>query len=389
MKFPLFILLLLQVYASLRASIVNPEAYMDFIEYCQFLRYPVTPYWVTTPDGYILNLFRIGKKHSKTFNSGTPIFMQHGLVDSSDDWIINDEDIAPGFILVNLGYDIWFGNTRGNHHSRNHTTLNPNTDPLFWNYTWNEMAQYDIPTEINFVLNFTGYQKLVYIGHSQGTTIIMAHLIEHPEFASKLAVSILLAPIATVMHQTSKVLSDANHPEFFDLMAMFGIDEVFKKDSLIMPWICEYLNLVCKDVVDMIADSDGNVDNNERLDVIMGHYPSSDSLKNIKMWSQMALYKEPRMQKFDYEDPIKNYEIYGSAKPPVYNLTSLTSNFGLFGGEYDRLGDQVDVQWLKSQIVNANIMWYKDDYPLGHGTFMWFKNSTWFNDVISLIKKVV
>eukprot|EP00358_Blepharisma_japonicum_P002000 CAMPEP_0202947480 /NCGR_PEP_ID=MMETSP1395-20130829/11645_1 /ASSEMBLY_ACC=CAM_ASM_000871 /TAXON_ID=5961 /ORGANISM="Blepharisma japonicum, Strain Stock R1072" /LENGTH=214 /DNA_ID=CAMNT_0049648781 /DNA_START=515 /DNA_END=1156 /DNA_ORIENTATION=- len=214
----------------------------------------------------------------------------------------------------------------------------------------------------------------------------MAHLIEHPEFASKLAVSILLAPIATVMHQTSKVLSDANHPEFFDLMAMFGIDEVFKKDSLIMPWICEYLNLVCKDVVDMIADSDGNVDNNERLDVIMGHYPSSDSLKNIKMWSQMALYKEPRMQKFDYEDPIKNYEIYGSAKPPVYNLTSLTSNFGLFGGEYDRLGDQVDVQWLKSQIVNANIMWYKDDYPLGHGTFMWFKNSTWFNDVISLIK---
>lgn len=343
MKLLIFVITTLVQGFGILKDPVNPEAFLNFIDYCKFLRYPISTHWVTTPDGYILQLFRIGKKDSLRFNSGIPVFMQHGLIDSSDDWIVNDEPLAPGFILANRGYDIWFGNTRGNHHSRNHTTLNPERDASFWNYTWNEMAEYDIPTEINFVLNFTGFQKLVYIGHSQGTTIIMAHLINHPEFAAKLAVSILLAPIASVAHQTSELITIANHPDFLELVRVFGLNEVFKKNSPELPFICEYLNLVCRDVISLIADSNSTVDNDARLDVIMGHYPSSDSVKNMIMWSQMALYKEDKLQKYNYGSKKENMAIYGTSTPPVYNLTSLTGTFGLFGGEYDRLGDQVDV----------------------------------------------
>jgi lysosomal acid lipase/cholesteryl ester hydrolase len=50
------------------------------------------------------------------------------LLDSSDTWIINDEDKAPGFILANLDFDVWLGNSRGNKHSRKHIKYNPDKD---------------------------------------------------------------------------------------------------------------------------------------------------------------------------------------------------------------------------------------------------------------------
>ena len=118
--------------AGLALTKVHPEAKLYFLDYCRYYNYPAEAHDVITEDGYILKVFRLQKKGSQLKSGLKPILLQHGLLDSSDTWLINDEDNAPAFIFANLGYDIWLGNSRGNKHSRRHTTLNPDKNASFW-----------------------------------------------------------------------------------------------------------------------------------------------------------------------------------------------------------------------------------------------------------------
>jgi pimeloyl-ACP methyl ester carboxylesterase len=83
---------------------------------------------VQTEDGYILTLFRVQAKGTTIKVGLKPIFFQHGLLDCSDGWIINDDFRAPGLVMANKGYDVWFGNSRGNKYSRKHIKYNPDKD---------------------------------------------------------------------------------------------------------------------------------------------------------------------------------------------------------------------------------------------------------------------
>ena len=100
-------------------------------------KFPFESHYVTTDDGYILELFRI--KHG---NSGTSsenkkvVLLQHALLNSAHNYIANTPDRALAFVLANNGYDVWMGNNRGNFFSRNHTHLNPDKDKAFWNFTF-------------------------------------------------------------------------------------------------------------------------------------------------------------------------------------------------------------------------------------------------------------
>lgn len=79
------------------AECVEPlpaETFLGFEEYCQHFEYPVEKHLITTEDGYVLTYFRIQAKHSR-MQPGLPVlYLQHGVIDSSDTFIVSREGTA-------------------------------------------------------------------------------------------------------------------------------------------------------------------------------------------------------------------------------------------------------------------------------------------------------
>lgn len=82
----------------------------------------------------------------------------------SEAWVCNGED-SLAFILADAGFDVWLGNNRGNRYSGKHTRLRPSEDE-YWNFSLDEMARFDVPAMVDYVLKVTGREKLAYVGFS-------------------------------------------------------------------------------------------------------------------------------------------------------------------------------------------------------------------------------
>ena len=60
---------------------------------------------------------------------------------------------------------MWVGNARGNKYSKQHIKLNSKSRE-YWDFTWSEMADFDLPAGFKYIARVTGYDKIDYIGHS-------------------------------------------------------------------------------------------------------------------------------------------------------------------------------------------------------------------------------
>lgn len=147
-------------------------------------------YNLETSDGYILTLHRLANPGQKV------VYIQHGLMCSSADFLVKN---GVAYQYFKRGYDVWLGNFRGNIFSNEHRVLKPE-DPQFWQFTWDQHAEIDLPEMINFVREETGQDKIEFCGHSMGTTTFFVMMHKFPEMNEKIILASLLAPVTDIQH---------------------------------------------------------------------------------------------------------------------------------------------------------------------------------------------
>lgn len=179
----------------------------------------------------MLKLFRVvpeGEDNLEDFTRPV-VFLQHGMVNSAENWVGAKEQ-SWATKLIEEGYDVWFGNSRGNIYSRGHLVKDPEINEDYNDYSFYEMGVYDLPAAIDYVRDYTGQDKVAYIGYSEGTSSMFTALSENADsMQDKISVFIALAPVMT--------LKDVSEPFFLNLAERddqivywfnrFGIETVF------------------------------------------------------------------------------------------------------------------------------------------------------------------
>ncbi|XP_015782068.1 lipase 1 isoform X2 [Tetranychus urticae] len=322
----------------------DPDDTVDAAEIIESRGFKSEVHTIVTQDGYILTNFRIVHPLSKNINS-KPILLQSGLFGSGDDFIVTspngflDESMinlrdSPesidykrqgsnlGFLLANLGYDVWLTNFRGNYYSRNHTKFDPDSSE-FWSTNFDEMATIDLPTIIDYVLDETKKETVGYIGVSRGGTTMFALLSDKPEYADKVKPFIALAPAVFIGRSYPRWVRPFIENNFLTSLLLDHPSECLPRriSKRLRSWtkipMVNAIFAMIKPSLNLIFRV-----NESRAEVYLSHYPAGAPCWDIVHYGQFA---SNGFRKLDFGEKL-NLVKYGTSEPPEYHLGKIRSN---------------------------------------------------------------
>lgn len=348
--------------------------------------YSLEEHFVETGDGYVLGLYRIPFRRQ-----APPVLLLHGLLDSSATWVLNYPSQSLGFILADAGYDVWMSNSRGNAFSRNHTGFPPDSSE-FWDFSFDDMADYDVPAVLDYILRTTKYSNVAVIAHSQGSTQMFAFLSEsgkHANLSRHISVFVALGPAVFVHYVTSIpliLLAEMQADQIFDMMGQHEFLPARKATADIFEAVCQRQPSACASIITAICGFNENNINMTRLPLYVEYAPSGTSVKNMAHWAQLVRgksgYQSPTFARYDYgQNCFKatghprncNQRVYGSTTPPAFNVSSITGiPIAIFSGAQDRLADIIDVNDLVHALISGgSLVHFQTEMSFEHIDFTW------------------
>lgn len=373
-----------------KAGLYNEDVFLNVSQLISKYGYPVEEHKVKTEDGYIVTMIRIPSE-------GPVVFVMHGLLGCSDDFVTAGTQSGIAYLLADEGYDVWLGNARGNKHSRTHETLDPSTHQ-FWDFSWDEIGRYDLPAKIDHILEVRNQTQLIYVGHSQGSTTFFVMASELQEYHDKISLMVALTAPTALPNIKSPFLNfikivTLNHPEFlFTLAKEMGIHEFLPSTDLVKnfgPSICgkeELAEIVCGNIMFMFCGFNAAQLNITQLPVIFSHQPSGASTKQVEHYSQAVMSGEFR--RFDHGE-AKNIELYGSKTPPEYAVEKITTPIVMFYSDNDWLVSVEDTDALRERLQNVVEVYQIPDPLFNHVDYLFAKDvkTLVFNKLSSVLQQ--
>ncbi|XP_034254864.1 lipase 1-like isoform X2 [Thrips palmi] len=320
------------------------------------LGYDAAVHTIPTPDGYLLTVHRISGAKQKSPRDrpphNTPVLVSAGLASNSEMWVLREPNLATS--LVNAGFDVWLTNFRGNSYGLRHETLHPKRHE-FWDFSWHENGLIDQASTIDYVLETTGRNKLITIGHSMGSTAQVVLLSEKPSYAEKVLCSVFLAP--PIYFSKPPVLPTALRNLFYllpQLKESTGRNVVNDKMPFMDQCMAAYcfqtanekFNNLCRAGISaMLGKPQKRISDVNALK-LLAHFPGGGSIRQVLHYGQSIA--SGGFQKYDFGS-VKNLKLYGSPHPPSYNLSAITTPIYVYYGTSDGLVSSEDVRKFTKQ----------------------------------------
>uniref|UniRef100_A0A8C4W2I1 Partial AB-hydrolase lipase domain-containing protein n=1 Tax=Gopherus evgoodei TaxID=1825980 RepID=A0A8C4W2I1_9SAUR len=298
--------------------------------------YPSEEYEVLTADGYYLSMNRIphGKGNPRDTGPKLVVLLLHGLLLDGSNWITNLPNNSLGFILADAG-NTW---------SRKHQNLSIDQEE-FWDFSFHEMAMYDLPALVDFILQKNGQQNLYYIGYFQGCTIALIAFSTMPQLGQNIKIFFALAPAYTLKKSKAPLTQLSFFPT--EILRVLLCNNIFFLQS--------------------------------RADVYAASFPDYASVKNVIHWGQVEL------PTFIYM--ILNYLLPAQTTPPFYKIEDMTVQTALWNGGCDSATSPQDTVDLLSQITSLIFYKYFPDWT--HSDFIWGLDATqrMYTEILELMGK--
>ncbi len=237
----------------------------------------------------------------------------------------------------------------------------------------------------------TNAAKVVYVGHSQGTTQAFAALSKPTkglfagrsqimqEMQDSISVYVALAPVAYVGNTQSRLLqllAAGRLPELVDALP-FGYGEFLTGELMnnIAPEICEGNPELCLNVVAGLTGPNYMI-NETQVPVYVSATPAGSSYQTMEHWAQSV-----RKDKFKMFDQCyaaipgstcrQNNQFYGESTPPDYNLSAVAVPMALYSGGMDWLTAAPDLERTIGQLNPAFIVRNVKSDMYAHMDFTW------------------
>lgn len=305
-----------------------------------------------------------------------------GLTKSSDKY--NEPDISDSlaFELANRAYDVWMGNARGSTYSLNHTQYDYRTDWRYWDFSFNEIALYDFPAQIDYILKLRKRRSLSFVGHSQGNLGMFVLQSVQPSWADKVKPFIAMAPVAFIpdvqrgrLRPIIKAVAPFLTPRQLNELMKGQLLPNTQAKSKMFDLICipKWSTFICNSIMTAMLGNNLVRTNSSLTPIIAHHIPEGTSILNVLHYAQMV--DSGRFESFDF-GPEGNLRRYGSTRNPRYPIENIRSpDIAFVTARTDLLATEKNIALTKSalrvplldEFEVPEIIWGHGDYMYASG----------------------